>query len=701
MKKALKVIFISVVSLCLIAIVAGYIALTQIDFNNYKSMIVKVVRDTTGRELTLGDIQVKASFNPTIEIKNVTFSNAQWAKNPLMVSADSIDLSFAIIPLLQKNVEIDVLEIHDAVVNLEESATGEKNWEFEKVGTELNVEQQQAYRFSLIKTAQASENDSMSFLSSMIVKRVAMENVKINIFDKSDKLDSYDISYLNIDENSGKNIEFKFDVNNGLYQGNGVVGAFNQLASKEGFPVKVSINAMGIQVDADAKLFNLFDDISFNGNVKVAGFLGKDSQYNESANINIVGDLNEIKTDINSLNVAGNIVAGSATIVLKNEIPVVNMQLNSEKIDIASFEKKVQTTLDFSIVRSALATTLVSSEAIPYNLLRMVNVDATVNIAKVVNKSAVVAKDLQLLALLNNGKANINLTKGTVAGGNVTAKSVVNAADKTVNMTLDASKLNLAELIKSLNVDSTAFNFISGSDTDVHVKLMGTGNTYASLVDSLDGQVVAIVNKSEMRLGNIGMMKGNIISQLFNTLKIAKENDNLNLSCAVVRADLKSGKATFPNGLVLNADKFTLVADGNINLRNDKISLSVKPFAGSLTDTNLAKALSSLVKLSGTLQKPVIGVDGANAIKTIVGVTTTGPAYLGAQMLLENNGSPCYTALENTGYENMFPKPDNVVKSTAGDVGQVLDDSVGLVKDTTEGIFNLLSGGVKKVNKAK
>ncbi len=143
----------------------------------------------------------------------------------------------------------------------------------------------------------------------------------------------------------------------------------------------------------------------------------------------------------------------------------------------------------------------------------------------------------------------------------------------------------------------------------------------------------------------------------------------------------------------MNADKFTLVANGNVNLKNDKISVSIKPFAGKLTDTNIAKALSSLVKLTGTIQNPKIGIDSANAVKTIVGVTTGGPVYLGAQMLLENDGSPCYTALQGTGYETMFPKPENVIQSTTGDVGQILDDSVGVVKDTTKGLLNLLSGG--------
>ncbi len=229
MKKAIKIVLISVISLCVIAIVAGYIALTQIDFNRYKELIIKTVRNSTGRELTIGDIQVKASFNPTIEVKNVTFSNAQWAKNPVMVSADAVDLGFAVLPLLRKNVVIDMFKLNGAVVNLEESANGKANWEFTL--PELPVVQEKQAWISLIKSANADEtavtNDTAKFLSSLVVKQIALENVKINFTNKSAKTESYDISYLNLEEDVDGAIDFKFDVNKGLYNGSGKLGALD------------------------------------------------------------------------------------------------------------------------------------------------------------------------------------------------------------------------------------------------------------------------------------------------------------------------------------------------------------------------------------------------------------------------------------------------------------------------------------------
>lgn len=57
----------------MLAVAAVYVLLTQIDFNAYKESIVKIVYNATGRQLTIGDIQVKPSFNPVIEVQDVTF----------------------------------------------------------------------------------------------------------------------------------------------------------------------------------------------------------------------------------------------------------------------------------------------------------------------------------------------------------------------------------------------------------------------------------------------------------------------------------------------------------------------------------------------------------------------------------------------------------------------------------------------------
>lgn len=700
MIKALKITVVSVICLFLIIAVAGYIVLNQIDFNQYKEKIVSEVKKATGRDLAISNIGFKMSFNPVIELENVSFSNAEWAKNPTMVQAKAVGLGFAILPLLHKSFVIDKFIIDNAVVNLEETANGKANWNFENNDIVPAKTAKNSFDWSLIKNAEAAESQDVEatndLLSSLVIKKVALNNVKINYTDKSGTTQVYDVKTLTLDENVEKNIDFVFNVNDGLYGGNGVLGALDELKSKEGYPIKANVDVMGIKVSADMLLFNVLGDLAYKGSIQSTGFMGKGSSYKESADVYLEGDLKKAEADIKSLNVAGNVITGKVTADMTSKTPVVNAVLDSARIDIAPFMANTKTAFILSFVREAQATSLAPAKIIPYAALYNVNANANVSIARVVKGNSLVAENLGVSASVNNGSANIKITRGKIFNGDITANASLKAQNKSADVNFNISKMQLSDLMSTFDIASSVFNFKEGGNTDISVKLNGNGNTYADIVDNLDGQVILIVDKSQLRIGNIGLLKGNIISQLFNTLGLTKGNDDLSLNCAVVRSDLKKGVADFPSGIVLNADKFTLVANGDINLKNDKLNFSVKPFAGKLTDTNIAKLLSSLIKLSGTIQNPSIGVDEKNVVKNIVGMTTTGPVYLGAQMLMEGDSSVCYTALSGTGYESRFPKPMNAAETTTNAVGDAINDSVGLVKDTAQGIFNLLSGGGSK-----
>ena len=694
MIKALKIVLVTLVCFVLIIGIGGYVALTQVDFNNYKTLIVKMVKESTGRDLSIGDIKVGVSLMPVVEISDVTLSNAKWAKNPYMFKAKSVDVSVAVLPLFNKEFVINNFKISEAQVNLEDSDNG-VNWEFKE--TE-KVEPKNALRFEIIKSANAKEvvvEGNSGIFSSLDIKKVLIDNVNVD-YTKSGKSSVYKVNTLELVKRSNKEIVFRVNVNDGMYKGGGSIGTFNLLEDKKGYPIVAELDVMGIGVEVSLKVFDAFGDIRFEGGAKLVDFLGKNSGFNERLIVAYKGNLREIVTNIRELSVADNVVEGKVDLNLGTEVPMISASLNSPKINISSFSKKEKVAIFDVIVKEAKATELAPNIVIPYKDLYLVNANVELDVNKIVNDKGVIVKDFKGNVTLNKGVMNFNIVNANTFNGKVLGNIGLNAKNSQLDVDLEAQKFNLFDMIKLFSSKNESLSFIDGGVADVYVKLKSVGNTYAELVENLDGNSVVIVDKSKLYMGNIGKLKGDILSQLLNSLNISKGNDELNMSCAVVRADFGDKKVKFPNGIVVNADKFTVVADGNINLKNDKLSISIKPFAGKLTETNIAKVLSSLIKLSGTIHKPKVSVDSANAIKTILGVTTAGPVYLGAQMLLESDGSPCYSALEGTGYETRFPKPKNVVSTTGEDVGKILNDSVGSVKDATKDILNLLSGGLKK-----
>ena len=99
MKKFVKIVFITLVCLVLLIGVAGYVVLKHVDLNQYKGVIETKVTEATGRKLTIGNIEIKPSFSPTVELENIEFANASWAKDKQMATVDAIDVGVGLIPL--------------------------------------------------------------------------------------------------------------------------------------------------------------------------------------------------------------------------------------------------------------------------------------------------------------------------------------------------------------------------------------------------------------------------------------------------------------------------------------------------------------------------------------------------------------------------------------------------------------------------
>ena len=76
---------------------------------------------------------------------------------------------------------------------------------------------------------------------------------------------------------------------------------------------------------------------------------------------------------------------------------------------------------------------------------------------------------------------------------------------------------------------------------------------------------MAIIDPSVMNIKSLESLQGNIIVQILNNLKLNIVNKDMNLNCAVVRSDIKKGVAEFPKGIVVDANDFYVVVDGNAN----------------------------------------------------------------------------------------------------------------------------------------
>jgi len=100
-----------------------------LNVNDYKPLIVKQVKQATGREIDFGEI--KASLFPWVgvSIDRVRMSNASGFSDQPFLKAVNIDVQVAFMPLLHREVVIERFVIDAPEVILERNSSGVFNWD--------------------------------------------------------------------------------------------------------------------------------------------------------------------------------------------------------------------------------------------------------------------------------------------------------------------------------------------------------------------------------------------------------------------------------------------------------------------------------------------------------------------------------------------------------------------------------------------
>ena len=123
--------FIKIVLLILLLIIVAVIALPFfIDPNDYKPEIQSVVKEKTGRELTIeGDLELSIFPWLGVSTGNLTISNAAGFADRPFAKIDASNIKVKILPLLSKNLEVSRIELKGLDLYLAKNKQGVSNWD--------------------------------------------------------------------------------------------------------------------------------------------------------------------------------------------------------------------------------------------------------------------------------------------------------------------------------------------------------------------------------------------------------------------------------------------------------------------------------------------------------------------------------------------------------------------------------------------
>ncbi len=625
----------------LVIIVGIVIALSVIDVNQYRGVIQEQAKAATGREVSVGEIELAISLSPAIVVHDVSVGNAPWGSRPEMVTAERIAAHTQLIPLIFGTVNISNLEVIGGDVLLETNAEGRGNWEFdveptpgeESAASEeaapLNIDGVFAERltFSYRDAANNSRADIVAGRVSVEIAGALMDMV-IPEIELDDVIVSYEDGATQADANVGMMRMTVDGVITDLNINNISVNDTTASYTSDGTPLEVAIETFSLDDDGALELAATYagQDVRANGQIaSIAQLIGRRDEF--PANLSIEGFGITAETDL-VVNLSEDRPSASGTISIP-EIAFAESESEEGASSSGSDEKVFPPT------------------PLPWETLAVANADVSVDIAKMVLSNGLELSNIVLPIKLSGSKLSADPISVALAGGSVSAAFGMDATNMSVSLRADISNLSAENVTKAMQQT----DLIVGGPLDLRVNLSGRGQTVQAVAANLNGSIVGGMGQSRIRSDALNVIGADILMQVASAVNPLGNKDPYTVAqCAVVNFQIADGIARTDKGIALVTDKMQVTSSGQIDLKAERVRLNLRPRASSGIGVGVGN-LAQAVGVTGSLTSPSVGIDAAGAARTVgtigAAIATGGISALlqGAKDRMDTSGNdPCQEA---------------------------------------------------------
>ena len=174
------------------SVVAFFLLIKVIDFNEYKPKLQKAIKENTGYDVSIkGDISL--SLSPVgVSITDVDITNPQYRSEAPFAQLGSFDVALDISALIQKEIKVKHIRVDGLQLNLEKSKDGRYNYELlssnkaqEKKNKDINQTQPpQETLLSLINVKVVKfSNVAMKYTDAITTTNIAADKINMDISD--------------------------------------------------------------------------------------------------------------------------------------------------------------------------------------------------------------------------------------------------------------------------------------------------------------------------------------------------------------------------------------------------------------------------------------------------------------------------------------------------------------------------------------
>jgi hypothetical protein len=635
MRRSLKLTLAAAATLVAAAGIAVAILAHTVDVERYARAWLDDARKTTGRELRVGGRLALSLFpQPAVVAEDVSIANAPWGSRKDMARVARVEARVALLPLLRGEIRIARLVLVQPDVLLETSARGENNWSFGAKPTRAEPGDASARGRTFAIEALGVERGRLAY------RAPAGEPLVLEI----DRLDLAKRTLSEVDD-----VALQAKLRGQPFTLKGSIGTIAALLAKaDDWPVDLVFATAGASAVAAGTLdwsgatpaaaMQVRIDIQDPAGVsQLAG--GMQIPTPLAVTAKLAASRGEQRADPIAITVGKTSAQGRVVYRTGGPRPFVSAELRSPGLDLSGGRK----------VKTAKSARVFSDAPFPLAALRAVDGEAVVALDRLVLANGVPLDMVDVRAKLKGGRLDMQPIAAQLAGGTVGGSLVVDAAAGragTIALDVRGKGIQAGQLAAATGRKGT----FSGGSTDAAIALRGPGESMRRFMAGANGEIRIVLGP--MRVSGLPLDGGgDVLSSVADAAMPGRRKDPYtDVQCAVVRLPVRDGIATSQRSIAYETTRVNIVAAGTIDFRTEALDLAIRPTVKEGLGVGVAN-LAELVKVTGTLADPSIGLDtlgSARAALSVGGALVTGGlSLLGERLLSSQTGdpSPCRTAL--------------------------------------------------------
>ena len=602
-----------------LAAVAAFMAL--FDPNMLKVRAADAVRRSTGRELTIaGPVGLTWSLIPTVTLDDVSLSNPPGMSRPAMAHAARVEVRFALLPLLSRQVEVRGITLAGPDVLLERDAAGQPNWVFAPAAPPPSA----PTATTMSEPRMRVSVDAVRVRDGRVAWRsgTGVYTLTTPAFTAAAAGPAEPVAIAGRLVIGGRDLEVK-----------GTAGPLGAIGAGA-WPLQLALEGSGVQGSANGTLGS--DGIALQALhlTMPQGDVSGDAVLGWKPRPSVVGTLTSQRLNLDALMAEA---AATPPTVPPNPAPP-----NPAPVGPTS----PPTGVPLSPAR------LLSDAPLPFDALRRADADLHLALAEVLWRNTAYHAVTGRL-LLQDGRLRLEPLQAQVPGGAVQGLVLADAAAPapTVAVELRAPGMDAGPLFAAFGAPE-----LTTGRVDADVQLKGVGASVRAIAASLDGHVGLAMVDGEVDNRWLAGLFGDALRGLPVELKGRSA-----VRCLAVRFDAAAGQAT-SRALLLDASRLHLDGEGDVNLADETLDLRLHALV-RLGGT----AIAVPVHLAGPWRspRPQVAINGGAGQGALVIGAAPGPDACPAQLTLARDGraGPVPAAPSGPAEASRLPKPADLLRS--------------------------------------